>query len=498
MRQEIARWRFRRLVQSLLLSTTDRSPLRRAYHVIRRAPGVGHLWRSLGGGDAWRDVAAYARRSGVFLGAQQGLAKVPSFSDPAYFEALVSAASLALRPTHSPECEVVLVNNGLSAGGAERQIVRTLEGLSARGVRAAFVGELLGRAPGLDFYEGAAAASGAAVIALPRRRGPGKTLYDAVSRPVAELLARAPDEWMLEILDMSDVLRRLSPKVAHLWQDQTSAKHAFSALIAGVPRIVLSGRNLNPTHFIFHEPHMRDAYRALLASGRVALTNNTQAGARSYADWLGVDPSSVAVIRNAFEPPQREVGDDRPTVRKRLGVADDQCLVLGVFRLSSEKRPLLWIDAAVEAHRQNSSLVFAIAGDGPMADVVRTRIKALNMSGQFRLLGVVNPIDSYYRAADLFMLASSEEGAPNVLIEAQHFGLASVVTDAGGVAETICDDETARLVRHDDPVHVGSILASTARDREFLARARVEGPRRVQTIFGLRQMVDDTIRLYGL
>ena len=58
--------------------------------------------------------------------------------------------------------------------------------------------------------------------------------------------------------------------------------------------------------------------------------------------------------------------------------------------------------------------------------------------------------------ADLFVLNSTYEGFPHVVLEAQLVGTAVVATDAGGTSEAIVDGETGRLV----PVNDGRLLAS--------------------------------------
>src|SRR5690606_4811487 len=117
----------------------------------------------------------------------------------------------------------------------------TMLGLKARGVPAVFIGEYLTTAPGQDFHLAALRAAGGDARELERIATPGVRLFEGVSKPAAKQLFRMESTMLLEILDMARTLRAISPRAVHLWQDQTAVKHAISAMIAGVPHIVLSG-----------------------------------------------------------------------------------------------------------------------------------------------------------------------------------------------------------------------------------------------------------------
>lgn len=480
-----------------MLASVDGGALRKLYFAARGVPGVRRLWRSISPDDNWRDVEAYAKAQGRFAVAGPAPAgELPRFESDRYFPTLLSRICEARGTAPSIPGRIVLINNGLSAGGAERQIVCTLNGLAAAGYDARFVGEHLGRAPGHDFHAPALLAASVPAIPLKRRTGPGPTTYESVSIGVAEILAEAPPDLMIDILDMTATLKELRPSVAHIWQDDASTKYGVAALIAGVPSIVLSGRNVNPTHFAYHRPHMRSAYRMLATAPGVRLTNNSEAGARSYADWLGLPREAFQVIHNGFDPGLRPTttAAERQALRARLGAGDGAPLVVGVFRLAAEKRPLLWIEAAAAALAIEPTLKFAIAGDGPLASQARAAAAGLPID----FLGEIRSVMTLLSAADLFFLSSSEEGLPNVLIEAQAAGALCLATPAGGVVEAADIGGGAEIVADADPKALGAAVARLAFDAARSEKARRSGPRFVDERFGMDRMIAETVSVYGL
>jgi glycosyltransferase involved in cell wall biosynthesis len=497
------RWRISEAVRRTLFRTDEKHPLRRVYTVVRSIPGVRQLWRTI---DTRRPTdAAFAKlvAQGAVFGQSAShdpaaLPPVVSFEDSDFFPNLIARIRSCEPRPRSRNDTVVLVNNGLSAGGAERQIVNTMLGLKARGVPAVFIGEYLTTAPGQDFHLDALRAAGGDARELERIATPGARLFEGVSQPVAKQLFRMESTMLLEILDMARTLRAISPRAVHLWQDQTAVKHAISAMIAGVPHIVLSGRNLDPTHFAYHQDYMRPAYHALLGQHGVILSNNSHAGAKSYATWLGIDSSRIRVVHNAFDfsvwPPADDVR--RRQTRQGFGIPDDGILVAGAFRLSPEKRPRLWIDAAAEALKLEPRLHFVVAGEGGMHREMEARINELGLRSRITLAGRMSDVHALFMACDAFMLTSQQEGLPNVLLEAQWYGRPVLATRAGGAEEAMQDSVTGRISDDARPDALGRALVDLIKDDALKLRALAAGQGFIARNFSIDRMIDETLSLY--
>jgi len=497
------RWRISEAVRRGLFRVDEKHPLRRLHRIVRAVPGVTQVWRAIDRrGPTPRAFAEYVSGGGLFGPAAPhdpvSLPPVVPFEDPDFFSNLIARiAACEPRPEVATDT-IVLVNNGLSAGGAERQIVTTMLGLKARNIPAVFIGEYLDTAPGHDVHLASLAAAGADARALKRVTLPGNRVFAAVSKPVAAQLFRIQPSLLLEILDMVVALRVLNPRVVHLWQDETSVKHAISALIAGVPRIVLSGRNLNPTHFAFHRHFMRPAYLALLNERRIVLSNNSHAGAASYAEWLRIDPARIAVIHNGFDVSVwAPVSDTRRyQARQALGIPADGIFVTGAFRLSPEKRPLLWIETAAAALEVEPRLHFAIAGEGDMQRAVETRIGELGVGQRIRLTGRISDVEALFMACDAFMLTSEQEGIPNALLEAQWYGRPVLATHAGGVAEAMQDGITGRISHESEPAALARALVELTSDETLKRSAQAAGPAFIARAFSADRMIDAVLSLY--
>lgn len=90
-----------------------------------------------------------------------------------------------------------------------------------------------------------------------------------------------------------------------------------------------------------------------------------------------------------------------------------------------------------------------VAGDGPEASALRQLAESLGVEARVRFLGLVPQVElpGYYSASDCLVLASSNEGTPNVLLEAMACGTPVVATAVGGIPEIVTCPECGVLVR---------------------------------------------------
>ncbi|MGE5271104.1 MAG: glycosyltransferase [Thiohalocapsa sp.] len=455
----------------------NRLALLPANHPVAR--GARALWR----GRLWREV-------------RQVLGSAVAIDEDFFAELLRRAAAA---PSFAPEARrVLLVNAGLAAGGAERQVVNTLLGLRRQGLESVcFLGEYLDQSPDRSFLLPALCGSGIEVAQVARRnRDDFPNHVREIDNSVAEMLALLPSDLAQDTADLVAEFRMRRPEVVHAWQDATSIKCGLAGIIAGVPRIVLSSRNVNPTNFAYHRSFMRPAYRALAARREIVMSNNSAAGAADFCDWLDLPRQCYTIVRNgvAFDGLERDAAAGR-ALRQREGIPLDAKVVGSIYRFWPEKRPLLWLESAFLLLDSQPGLHFLIAGDGPLRKQMTEAIEASPHAPAFHLIPPTLEIGPVLSALDVFLLTSRFEGTPNVILEAQWLGLPVVALNAGGVAEAVapsgivCDDESPQTVAAD--------LRRVLDDPLWARRAYETAPRFVSERFGLDRMIAETMALYG-
>jgi len=96
------------------------------------------------------------------------------------------------------------------------------------------------------------------------------------------------------------------------------------------------------------------------------------------------------------------------------------------------------VDVLIDALR-HSSAAAVIVGDGPLKGALEAQAHAAGIFDRVRFAGQVSndELAALYRACDLFVLNSSYEGFPHVILEAMSAGLPVVATAVGGTPELV-------------------------------------------------------------
>ena len=423
---------------------------------------------------------------------------------------LVSKRTRPLRISDRPmPNRIVMACPTLVAGGAERQIVNTAVGL--RQVFDLNITVLVSRLfspPGNDFFHRELTTAGVDVREVQSATSSAESWVqhqtaqtELLLHQLQKLLTRLPPELTQELAETYLMLRELRPAVLHAWLDHSSVCAGLAALMAGVPRVILSGRNVSPLHFSYIlQPYMHPAYRAMDKRPETVFVNNSRGGADDYADWLGIDPDRFQVIYNGVDlDVARDTSPERiRDLRLRHRIPDQALLVGGMFRLSAEKRPLLWIDTLTELAKQRADVFGLLFGAGPMEPELRARLEHGGVAERIILAPPIKDSATALAAFDILLLTSRWEGTPNVAIEAQAAGTPVVVSGGGGAAEALDHGKTGLFVEHSSNNDLVAALIALADDGDLRQRLGDKGPAFVGERFGLQRMLSETMQLYGI
>jgi glycosyltransferase involved in cell wall biosynthesis len=160
---------------------------------------------------------------------------------------------------------------------------------------------------------------------------------------------------------------------------------------------------------------------------------------------LGCPAGNVAVIHNGVDP-QKFIPRPQLEMRQQLGLPEDRPIVMAVGTLNDNKGFHILIEAV--SRLRSSGVMLLIAGEGPRRGNLERQIRESRLTDNVRLIGAVphGELSTWYNAADVFCLASSREGCPNVVLEAMACGRPVVATRVGGLQELVVSSEIGTLV----------------------------------------------------
>jgi len=265
--------------------------------------------------------------------------------------------------------------------------------------------------------------------------------------------------------------RRLQLAVVHTCDLYANTFGLPAAALAGVPVRIANRRELNPDKSTAQIAAQRFAYG--FANRIVA---NSEA-ARRRLQREGVRAGRVTVIPNGIdlsEFAQRDSGfgirDSGVTHHAVSAEPRPVRRIVTVARFRPEKGLDTFIDAARLALARVPDLEFALAGDGPLAADLRSRVQAADLGERIRFLGLRDDIPGVLRAHDAFVLSSRSEAFPNAVLEAMATALPIVATRVGGVPELIEHGRSGLLVAPGSPADLAAAIVDLAL-RPTFARA---------------------------
>ncbi len=147
---------------------------------------------------------------------------------------------------------------------------------------------------------------------------------------------------------------------------------------------------------------------------------------RRYA----VHPDRLRVVHNAIDA-KESMGD--------WTVGEGDPLVLFAGRITWQKGPDYFVDAAARVARAMSRVRFAVAGSGDRMPAMIERVALYGLQRRFLFTGFVPPaeLDRLYARADVYVMPSVSEPFGLTALEALQQGTPVIVSKSAGVSEVV-------------------------------------------------------------
>jgi glycosyltransferase involved in cell wall biosynthesis len=177
----------------------------------------------------------------------------------------------------------------------------------------------------------------------------------------------------------------------------------------------------------------------------------------------GIREDRIAVVRGGVDLRRFRARVTRAEARERLGWPQDRRTIVTVRRLVASKGLEGLIDAVDRVRRVDPDVLVNILGTGPLAADLQRRIDDHDLGRNVRLAGRITDDDLIlaYRAADCSIVPSvAYEGFGLVVVESLACGTPALVTNVGGLPETIRDFDPSLVI---DGANAASIADALAR-----------------------------------
>lgn len=177
----------------------------------------------------------------------------------------------------------------------------------------------------------------------------------------------------------------------------------------------------------------------------------------------------------------------------RTTPADPPRNIASVGRVTESKGSdtLLEAFAAVAGAFPQTRLTYY--GDGPLIPGLRARAQALGLGDRVSFAGYQKDHERIYPNIDICVQPSRREAMSNSVVEAMTRGIPCVVSDVGGLPETVVDGESGFVVPANQPRACADALTRLLSDRSTLMRFRRASADRARKVFDVHRAMRETV-----
>lgn len=151
-----------------------------------------------------------------------------------------------------------------------------------------------------------------------------------------------------------------------------------------------------------------------------------------------VETVYIGVDEQVFDPQKYE----KENILKKLKIENkkNKYIVSFICRISEQKRPMLLVEILKKLKENRQDFICLIAGDGPMFEKVKYKLKIYNLLEDVVLLGNVKETEEIYKISDVTINCSIKEGLALTAYESLAMGVPVVTANVGGQAELINEE----------------------------------------------------------
>lgn len=171
---------------------------------------------------------------------------------------------------------------------------------------------------------------------------------------------------------------------------------------------------------------------------------------------------------------------------------DKENTIISVGRLTYQKDFLLLIESF---YQSKIDFILKIVGSGPDEEIIKNKIKDLNLETKVILTGGLSPeeVRREMKKAKVFILISKYEGLPMTILEAMSEALPVIASHVGGISEELAED-SGLLVENNVADIVSKI--NLIKDEDFRIKISQKSLGRYKDIFTLEKFIENTKELY--
>ena len=210
----------------------------------------------------------------------------------------------------------------------------------------------------------------------------------------------------------------------------------------------------------------------------------------------GAPEKKLAVIYEGVEIPPLPGAVVRSADRIRWGIGEQERL-LGCAGVLLRDKGQEWLMRALARLRADfPNLKLLLAGDGPDRERLQDLARKLKLEDVVIFAGFVKDVEAFYRAIDVFVFPALFEGLGTSLLAAMAYAVPSVTYFGCALGEIVENGKSGLQVEPRNTEALAEAIGKLLCDAAFSASIGAQGRSRIEAMFSVDRMVEETLRLY--
>ena len=230
-----------------------------------------------------------------------------------------------------------------------------------------------------------------------------------------------------------------------------------------------------------------------LADGIIAVAE----AAKDNLTDTGVSAKKIRVILNGVDALKETSESQKSQLRERFGMKSGEKVVSIVARLEDIKGHEYFIEAADELIKKGIKARFFIAGTGSYENVLKEKVKAMNLTDNVIFTGFITDVDKLMAITDVQANASyGTEATSLALLEGMSIGIPAVVSDFGGNPGVIKTGRNGIVVPKQNSHALAEGLEKLLTDDELYKKMSAGAREIFNSTFTSKAMTENTENYY--
>ena len=290
------------------------------------------------------------------------------------------------------------------------------------------------------------------------------------------------------------LIRKNKFDIVHTHSSKAGFLARLAARIGGVPVILYTPHGFG---YIQFKGFKRELYKlverfAASLSDRILVQSESEKTIAIEDKIAPID--KFQVIENSIDAKKFNQKTSLPDFMKRMPIGS--LFVTMVARLERPKRPEDLIRAAEIVAKGINKIYFLFVGDGSLRKSMERLTTDKSLGERVLFLGHRDDIPSILHGSHVFVLASSSEGMPAVVLEAMAAKKPVIGTDTKGIKDVIENGTNGYLFKDGDYKSLAKYIMSLVKNKTLATEFGKEGYKRITRRFSVGRMITKIERVY--